>query len=305
MRHGVMAVGVLTWMIACGPLAAQGSPGRQITAEEFEAKLGYKTGTINLPGGMATIRLPQSFRFLGEEGSRRLLTEAWGNPPAAAEGVIGMLVPARVSPLTSEGWGIVITYEEDGYVDDSDAAKIDYDKLLKEMQDAAASRNDERRKQGLPPVTLVGWAEPPSYDSAAHKLYWAKELAFGGEPEHTLNYNIRILGRRGVLVLNAVSDMKQLPAIRKEARSVLSAVEFKEGHRYQDYLPGKDKAAAYGITGLIAGAAAAKAGFFKVIWLAILGLKKFLVLAVVALGAALKHLFTRKREEPASTDPGP
>lgn len=64
-------------------------------------------------------------------------------------------------------------------------------------------------------------------------------MAFGGEAEHTLNYNIRILGRRGVLILNAVADMKQLPSIRKETRGVLSAVEFEEGHRYQDYLPGE------------------------------------------------------------------
>src|SRR4051812_21520311 len=160
---------------------------------------------------MATIRLPKSFRFLGPEGSRRLLTEAWNNPPEAAQGVLGMLVPARVSPLTQEGWGIVITYDDDGYVNDSDAASIDYNKLLREMQSATAEANEERRKQGRRPVTLVGWAEPPAYDAAAHKLYWAKELAFDNRPEHTLNYNIRILGRRGVLVLNAVSDMKQLP----------------------------------------------------------------------------------------------
>jgi uncharacterized membrane-anchored protein len=276
-----------------------------MTAEEFEAKLGYRTGTISLPGGMATIRLPKSFRFLGEEGSRRLLTEGWGNPPDSAEGVLGMLVPARVSPLAREGWGIVITYEEDGYVNDSDAAGIDYNKMLKEMQDSTRAGNEERRKHGLEAVTLVGWAEPPSYDSAAHKLCWAKELAFAGDPEHTLNYNIRILGRRGVLVLNAVSGMGQLPSIRKETRNVLSAVEFEEGHRYQDFLPGKDKAAAYGITGLIVGATAAKAGFFKALWLGLLAFKKFAVIGVMALGAALKRLFNREREEPASSEPAP
>ena len=55
---------------------------------------------------------------------------------------------------------------------------------------------------------------PPSYDAAAHKLYWAKELMFGTDMDHTLNYNIRVLGRRGVLVLNAVAEMKQLAVIR-------------------------------------------------------------------------------------------
>ena len=66
--------------------------------------------------------------------------------------------------------------------------------------------NEEREKQGFERVTLIGWAEPPSYDAAAHKLYWAKELAFADNPDHTLNYNIRVLGRRGVLVLNAYAS---------------------------------------------------------------------------------------------------
>ena len=70
------------------------------TPEEFEAKLGYQTGTVHLGDGMATVRLPESFRFLGPEGSRRLLVDAWGNPPEAATGVLGMLVPTAVSPLS-------------------------------------------------------------------------------------------------------------------------------------------------------------------------------------------------------------
>jgi uncharacterized membrane-anchored protein len=297
------AAALLTWVIACGPLAAKSSGGQYMTAEEFEAKLGYRTGTISLPGGMATIRLPQSFRFLGPEGSRRLLTQAWNNPPDAADGVLGMLIPAKVSPLSRQGWGIVITYDDEGYVNDRDAAGIDYNKLLKEMQAATKAANEERGKQGLPSITLVGWAEPPYYDAAAHKLYWAKELAFGDQEQHTLNYNIRILGRRGVLVLNAVADMKQLPAIRKETRGILSAVEFQQGHRYQDFLPGKDKAAAYGITGLIVGAAAAKVGLFKALWLGLLAFKKLLVVGFAAFIAALKRLFNRKRS--SSTEQAP
>jgi uncharacterized membrane-anchored protein len=269
---------------------AQSPQGLSSTPEEFEAKLGYQTGTVALKNGMATIRLPESFRFIGPEGSRRLLVEAWGNPPAAAEDVLGMLIPSEASPVSAEGWGIVITYDEDGYVNDSDAAKMDFTKLLKEMQESASESNEERKKQGFDTVRLVGWAEPPSYDRAAHKMYWAKDLQFGSNSDHTLNYNIRILGRRGVLVLNAVASMDQLAAIRSETKNVLNAVEFNEGHRYADFLPGKDKAAAYGLAGLIVGATAAKAGFFKVLWVGILAFKKVIVVGGVALLAALKRL---------------
>ena len=209
-----------------------------------------------------------------------------------------MLIPTAASPLSPEGWGIVIEYEEEGFVNDNDAATMDYTKLLKQMQDWTAAANEERRNEGFEPVTLVGWAEPPSYDRAAHKMYWAKELAFGTNGEHTLNYSIRVLGRRGVLVLNAVADMNQLPAIRRETRDVLAAVDFNEGHRYTDYLPGTDKAAAYGVTGLIVGATAAKAGWFKLLIAGLLAFKKAVVVGFVALVAAIKSSSAGDRPKP-------
>jgi uncharacterized membrane-anchored protein len=272
-----------------------------VTREEFEAKLGYQTGVIALPGGMATITVPDTFRYIGRDSARRLLTDAWGNPPDASEDVLGMLIPANVSPLEKEGWGIVITFDDHGYVDDKDAATLDYAKLLKEMQDDARQENAQRQKEGFEPVDIIGWAEPPHYDAAAHKVYWAKELAFGSTPHHTLNYSIRILGRRGVLVLNAVAGMSQLPMISAETQSVLTAINFSQGHRYQDYLPGKDKAATYGIAGLIVGATAAKAGLFKVLWVGILAFKKVIVAGVLALGAALKKLLGRGKSEPEAS----
>ncbi|HET9216266.1 MAG TPA: DUF2167 domain-containing protein [Terriglobia bacterium] len=280
-------------------IAAENRAHAQALPEEFEAKLGYETGQVSLPGGIAVINLPESFRFLGPEGSRRLLTQGWGNPPEQAEGVMGMLVPADVSPLSPEGWGVVITYEEDGYIDDSDAADIDYTKLLAEMKAETDAANEERKKAGFEAVTLIGWAEPPSYDAAEHKLYWAKELAFAGSDDHTLNYGIRILGRKGVLVLNAVAGIDQLDSIREPAKGLLSAIDFKEGLRYRDYIQG-DKVASYGVTALIAGGAGAmavKTGLLKKFW-------KLILLGLAALGGALKRFFSgRTKKEDAAAAP--
>ena len=286
---------VLLFVVAV--LSSSSIAAAQETAEEFESKLGYRTGTIDVGDGLATLRLPDGFRFIGPEGSKRLLVDAWGNPADVAEDVLGMLVPSAVSPLAEEGWGIVITFDDDGYVDDEDAGSIDYTKMLREMQESAEEANEERQAQGFESVKLVGWAEPPHYDAAAHKLYWAKELSFGDAETNTLNYNIRILGRRGVLVLNAVSQMGQLDEIRSSSQALLPAVEFNDGHRYTDYLPGTDKAATYGLAGLIAGGAAAKTGFFKALWLGLLASKKLLAGLVVGAAAFAKKLFSPKTAE--------
>jgi len=288
------AAAALALTLASATVAAQGSA----TPEELDSKLAYQTGKVQLSGGMATITLPPSFRFLGQQDSRKLLV-AWGNPPESAQGVLGMLVPSDVSPLSEDGWAIVVTYDDDGYVNDEDAKTLNYDKVLNEMQEQTVASNEARQKEGFEPITLVGWAEPPHYDAATHKLYWAKELKFGSSTDHTLNYSIRILGRRGVLVLNAVSSIDQLDVVKKGTPDVLAAVEFNEGHRYADYLPGTDKAAAYGIGGLIIGATAAKAGLFKVIWIALLASKKLILAGLVAAGAAIKKLLGGRNEAEA------
>ena len=70
--------------------------------QDFEQRLGYQTGTVTVGDGLATIKLPPTFRFIGPEGSRRLLVEAWGNPPEMASGVLGMLIPTSSSPLSAE-----------------------------------------------------------------------------------------------------------------------------------------------------------------------------------------------------------
>src|SRR4051812_9392014 len=154
MRSSALRFAMLASVLLTVPASAQSTP-LEGTREQFESKLGYQTGSVSLNHG-ATIRVPEGFRFIGPEGSQRLLTEAWGNPPGSADGVLGMLVPADLSPLSRAAWRIVIPYEEEGWVNDSDAASTDYPKLLPDMREGAETPKKERQKQGSPAVTLVG-----------------------------------------------------------------------------------------------------------------------------------------------------
>jgi uncharacterized membrane-anchored protein len=80
--------------------------------------------------------------------------------------------------------------------------------------------------------------------------------------------------------------------------NVITFVEFNEGHRYADFIPGTDKVAEYGIAALIAGGIAAKAGLFKVLLGVLIAAKKLVIVAVVAIAAFLRKLFGRKSEGP-------
>jgi uncharacterized membrane-anchored protein len=264
-------------------------------AKKLADSLHYQKGDITLRGGLAKIHVPEGFRYLDPADTGTVLSKIWGNPPNA--NTLGMLVPASLSVASPDGWAVIITYDEDGYVKDDEAAKLDYDKLLKQMQDGTKQANEERKKQGYPPIDLVGWATPPRYDKATHKMYWAKELKFGDSSESTLNYNIRILGRRGVLVLNAVARMDQLREIESVAPQIISMVDFQEGHRYADFNISTDKVATYGLIGLVAGGLAAKAGLFKLLLPFLLVAKKFVIIGIAAIAAFFKKIFGKKTTE--------
>jgi uncharacterized membrane-anchored protein len=264
--------------------------------------LHYQTGVVTLKDGIAKISLPKDYKYLDPEGSQTLLSKIWHNPPQ--KDILGMILPEEFDVKRHSTWVVILSFRDDGYVKDDDAAKINYDELLQKMKEGTTEASKEREKQGYVSVQLVGWATPPRYDAASHKLYWAQELKFGGETEETLNYNIRMLGRRGVLVLNAVASMGELKEVEAATPTLLSMVDFQEGHRYADFKPSTDKVATYGIAALIAGGIAAKVGLLKGLWIGILALKKFIILGFLALSRYFKKIWDKIRgKNPATLPP--
>lgn len=256
----------------------------------------YQTGNIELPNKVATLHLGDKYRYLDPAETEKLLV-AWGNEPGSR--TEGAIVPGDVDPMFIGGWAVVLTYVTDGHVDDSDAAKIDYDDLLKDMKEASEEHNKERAKAGYRAVHLIGWAEKPRYDSASKKLYWAKEYQVEGAEAHTLNYDVRVLGREGVLSMNAVASMDQLPQIRADMQRLIAVAEFNEGHRYAEFNSKTDRMAEYGLGGLIAVGVAAKLGIFAKLGALLAPLWKFIVAGFVALGGFIGRLFGKKKDASA------
>ena len=159
------------------------------------------------------------------------------------------------------------------------------------MQDATSEANKERQRQGYEPIELIGWANKPYYDKTEHKLHWAKEIKFGDQKVNTLNYNIRVLGRKGFLELNFIAGMDQKAMIDKELNAVLAMATFNPGYRYSDFNPSLDKVAAYGIGGLVAGTILSKTGMLAA---GLLLLKKFWIIVVVAVGGLFRKVFKKK-----------
>ncbi|WP_348739442.1 DUF2167 domain-containing protein [Tenacibaculum sp. 190524A02b] len=253
----------------------------------------YQHGKINLLDGVAEINVPKGYKFLNAKQSKFVLTDLWGNPPSE---VLGMLFPEDITPLSENfSYAVEITYSDEGYINDEDAKDLNYNDLLEQMQDDANKGNEERSKLGYPTIELVGWASQPFYDATNKKLHWAKELKFEGEEINTLNYNIRVLGRKGYLNLNAIGTIDVLPNFNKDVNQVLQSVSFTQGNTYADFNPEIDKVAAYGIGGLIAGKILTKVGFFALL----LKFWKFIAIAIIGAFTAFKNKIfgTSKNED--------
>jgi len=273
------------------PLPAAQDPSQGSTPE-----LDFQTGSVAVGSGLAEIDLPDGWTWLGARDARWVVESAWGNPPSP--NVLGMAWPPSAAGdegMDLASWAVIVTFDSDGHVDDSDAADIDYEELLSQMRSDDRADNRTRRERGYPTVELLGWAEPPHYDPAGKRLYWAKRLRFEGTPEPTLNYNVRLLGRDGVLVMNAVASNEELAPVSAGCKGLVAGARFVPGKRYEDYRQGIDPVAAYGLGGLIAGKALLKVGFLKGILLMLA--KGWKVVALVAIGllSALRKFFGARR----------
>ena len=281
-------------MFATASLLGQDKASEEAKAKEMVSiakSLNYQKGRFRVADGTIEIGLSDKYRWLSSSDAELVLHKLWDNPPNPKR--LGMIVPAGFNPFDDKSWAVTLEFSEEGYVSDGDAKKIDYEKLLEGMKEGAVAANEARKKGGFPEIHIVGWATSPRYDEATHKLFWAKEIKFGDQEVNTLNYNMRVLGRRGVLEMTAIASIKDLPVVQRATPELLSCVNFADGSRYADYNKDTDKTATYGIAALIAGVAAVKTGLLKGLWIALLASKKLIIVLLVSFGAGIKALWNK------------
>lgn len=233
----------------------------------------------------AEVQIPEGYKFAGASDTQKLLEMA-GNPTNGHE--LGMIGPEDLD------WFIVYEYDDCGFVKDDDRNNLDADAMLKSIRAGNEEGNKERKRRGYPALNIVGWEQPPRYDTATNNLVWAIRAECKGDA--VVNYNTRRLGREGVMEVTLVVDPEQLQKTIPQFDTVMKGYTFSGGKRYADFKPG-DRIAEYGLAALVTGGAAAvaaKAGLFKVIGKFIAAAGKFIIVGLVAIGAAIKGLFTRK-----------
>lgn len=252
----------------------------------IEWESGPCTGRI---GNHAEIQLPEGFAFTGAKGAQDLL-EVYGNP--RDPGILAAIVPES----EDADWTLVFQFDDIGYVDDSDRAALDADALIKAFRDAIPEGNRQRRAMGLEELNGMAWQVPPFYDPQTNNLTWGLKLDFASGS--AINYDIRILGRRGVMQATLVGAPETYAAALPQVKTLLANYAYLSGNKYAEWSQG-DKVAGVGLAGLVAGGgvvAAAKTGLLAKIGLLLAKGGKGLIIAVVVvfatIGSFLKRLIS-------------
>lgn len=235
--------------------------------------------------GKATIQVPKGYVFLGAAGTRTL-NELMHNPPTGVDEFT--LAPEDLH------WFSFFNYDEIGYVKDNE--ELDPEAILTSIREGTEAGNEERRKRGWEPMTIEGWSFKPQYDPATHNLEWAVLASTPSSEEKFVNYNTRLLGRRGVTEVVLVADQADLSKSVAEFKQLVPGYAFNAGEKYSEFKPG-DHVAEFGLAALITGGAAAvasKKGFFAAIALFLAKAWKLVLVGLVAVGAAIGKLFGRK-----------
>jgi uncharacterized membrane-anchored protein len=269
--------------LAVGLLCSSGAGAQTSPLSEKDINWTEGPGTANL-GSIAQIKIPEGFRFADAAGAKRFM-ELTQNIPGGELGVI----------LSPDGhWFVTFEFNPTGYVKDDVNNSIDANGLIANIKCATERANEERKRRGWETMTIVGWQQPPRYDALTNHLTWGIHGRSEGGDE-SINHSVRLLGRGGVMQADLVLSPKRIDEAMPQLSTLLAGFSFKPGQRYAEYRAG-DKVAAYGLAALVAGgvgAAAAKSGLLVKLW-------KAIVVGFLALVAAIRKMFGKKKDEPST-----
>lgn len=254
---------------------------RQI--ESIDWKHGPTTGDLN----HATINVPAGAMFADGPATRKYL-ELNHNPTNGDE--LGMVV------AEDHSWFVIFDFSDIGYVKDDEKDEIDAEAILKSLREGTEEANKIRRQRGWDAVTVVGWASNPRYEPTTHNLEWATKLRNDKTRDESINHDIRILGRGGVMEAGLVVGPDNYAQTLPNTRKLLEGFSFKEGKRYSEFKPG-DKVAEIGLIGLMTGGAVAVAAKTGILAKLGKGVFKLGAAILAGLGALFSKLFGRKKND--------
>ncbi|WP_426537422.1 DUF2167 domain-containing protein [Bradyrhizobium sp. McL0615] len=298
MQKVISAVFALFVVLSSLPAFAQASPPSEASRKAELAAAWQAASAAGAAGpkdvsliDQAALKLPAGYFFVPQAEGARVL-RALGNVVNDTS-IVGLVVGTG----PNDGWIVVIRYIKEGYIKDDDAKNWNADDLLKNLKDGAEESNKDRVARGFPEMQVIGWVQPPNYDTATHRLVWsllAKDKDEADNAAKSINYNTYALGRDGYFSLNLLSNSERIAGDKSVAHELLGDLAYNTGKRYEDFSASTDRIAEYGLMALVGGVAAKKLGLFALAAAFVLKFAKIILIGLGVFGAGVLNFFRRK-----------
>jgi len=213
-------------------------------------KLEIRRGTVEVPGGVYDLNLGDKYYAVTGPDAAWVLGTLWQNLPDPAIGAI--VFQNGTSPI-DESWALAVAYYADGHISDQEADEMDYDAIIQYRKDGDAAANQERLAAGLPEMETIGLTGTPGYDKASRTLHFSVLLRFMADGSEVLNANTWVLSRHGFVLMNVLGSADQAAEVDAAMPDLIRLVTLREGHRYEDFVPGIDTVADGGLSALLGG----------------------------------------------------
>ena len=284
----VLCLAVLMWSSLALADDQQPSAGELAWRAAYKAAL-QGPSDITLTD-QAVLHLPSEMAFMPKTETAALM-KVWGNN--TDDRSLGLVIPKDQQQF----WIITVDFTAEGYVKDDDAKNWNSNELLQSLKDGTEVQNKQREEMGIKALDVSGWIESPNYDAPNHRLVWSLKAVERGADAGTpavVNYNTYALGRDGYFELDLLSSDDRVENEKRYARSVLAALEYKQGKRYEDFNSSTDHTAEYGLAALIGGVVAKKLGLLALAGVFILKFAKVILVSLAVAGGGLVKFFRGK-----------
>jgi uncharacterized membrane-anchored protein len=246
--------------------------------------------SVPLKMANAIVRLPGFIFLVGDEARRyRAVIDGSGNVSINLEAV------ALHRDVDSE---FEFSWSDAGHVKMDDWGDVDADAFMKQIQANDAEANNRRAAAGLKTLTTTGWRQKPTLNRDLHTVFWTID-AVDSAGDRLVNAIALKLGRTGFQRIVWITT-PELYGSRSDLLTTINNHAYNPSSRFTDYVEGKDRVAAYGVAGLVAGTLGVKlvksAGIAAVFALLIAFLKKGAWLILLPIFAGFSWL-TRRRSK--------
>ncbi|MBD5339062.1 MAG: DUF2167 domain-containing protein [Bacteroides sp.] len=182
--------------------------------------------------------VPESFTFVNAHDAKEFLNQDGDMEVSTLNSIIGMIIPDSVllQDYIDAAW--ILSYYDAGYVKDYPAADIDFEGII----------NNLRKKN---PDKEVLWGLTPEYDLKHHTM--SLPIVYLSAGDTIPDLRMVKFGKDGVLIVGTIATVESMQAMYESRNIISEGVEFKNGHRYEDFDPKKDKVAYETVAAFVGG----------------------------------------------------